>query len=291
MPIHYKTESFNMEPKIQTVFMDVSILVAIYSGIVGGGLILLSLYLDSLTGIYIGMVIAVFIKMAAHIIHLSVPSKFGGVLNNLKNAWVSRGALAIGVIFISSLLHIGTYWVNELVVFRPITIVILSIAAITLIIYNGIYLSNAKGIPFWCTSILVLLFFVLGILGGLSILNIIVVTEELRYYITLTGWILPILDVTILALLVTYLFYMYNRDEITRMSVDIFMKRNRILFILIIILIIISVGIRFYNVFVTPSLLLVTIPGTLELISIYFILYNILASGLVEPPVTVWRWW
>lgn len=142
-------------------------------GMLGGGLYLVSLYFNSLAGLFAGWLTIVALKGGFHLVHLGQPSRFWRLFLNPKTSWLSRGLVFVALFtlfgalhLISTLLWPGTGW-------ETLFKVLAAILALLVAAYSGFVMNYVNGIPFWNSALLPLLFTVFGILGGLAVIMLI----------------------------------------------------------------------------------------------------------------------
>lgn len=156
----------------QTEWIDrrgIFLWIAFYAGGLGGGLYLVSLYFNSLWGMLISWLIIAVIKGGTHLIYLGKPLRFWRIVTNPQTSWLARG-------FIFVMLFIGFGAIQLILSWQlpgsaaEITFKALAgIMAFAVALYTGIILKNVKGVPFWNSALLPLLFVLCGILGGFGL--------------------------------------------------------------------------------------------------------------------------
>jgi formate-dependent nitrite reductase membrane component NrfD len=156
----------------QTEWIDkrgIFLWIAFYAGGLGGGLYLVSLYFNSLWGMFISWLIIGVIKGGTHLIYLGKPLRFWRIIAHPQTSWLARG-------FIFVMLFVGfggiqlllSYWINGSaaeIVFK----VLAGVMAFCVAVYTGIILKNIKGVPFWNSILLPILFVFCGVLGGFGL--------------------------------------------------------------------------------------------------------------------------
>ena len=140
----------------------------------GAGLYLVSLYFDSLLGMFIAWLIIVFLKIPPHLIYFGKPLRFWRTVppftNAWKTSWFTRGitftVLFTGVAFIQLALSYwlpGTGWEIAFKVLAGITAFLVGI-------YSGFIMSYCRSIPFWNSALLPLVFIFAGIADGFALI-------------------------------------------------------------------------------------------------------------------------
>jgi sulfite dehydrogenase (quinone) subunit SoeC len=143
--------------------------IAFYTGGLGGGLYLVSLYFNSMWGMLIGWAIVSFIKGVTHFVFLGKPQRFWRIMMHPQTSWLARGFLFVvsfaGLGFIQ--LIISWQWPGNPaeIVFK----VLAGIMAFCVAIYTGFVLKAVKGVPFWNSWLLPVLFIMCGVLGGFGL--------------------------------------------------------------------------------------------------------------------------
>jgi sulfite dehydrogenase (quinone) subunit SoeC len=143
--------------------------IAFYTGGLGGGLYLVSLFFNSLWGMLIGWAIVAFIKGGTHFVFLGKPQRFWRIMMHPQTSWLARGFL-----FVVSFAGLGA--IQLLISWQwpgnPAEIVFkvaAGIMAFCVAIYTGFVLKAVKGVPFWNSWLLPVLFIMCGVLGGFGL--------------------------------------------------------------------------------------------------------------------------
>jgi formate-dependent nitrite reductase membrane component NrfD len=143
--------------------------IAFYTGGLGGGLYLVSLYFNSLWGMFISWLIIAVIKGGAHLIYLGKPWRFWRIITRPQSSWLARGFIFVMLFIILGAVQLMlSYWLSDTageIVFKVLT----GISALVVAVYTGFVLNTVKAVPFWNSSLLPLLFVLCGILGGFGI--------------------------------------------------------------------------------------------------------------------------
>ena len=140
---------------------------AFYTGGLGGGLYLVSLFFNNMWGMLIGWIIVAVIKGGLHFMFLGKPARFWRLFMHPQTSWLSRGLFFV-VLFagFGALQLLLQYFVPDQTALIMTLKVLAGIFALCVATYTGFVLNNVKGVPFWNLSLLPVLFVACGILGG-----------------------------------------------------------------------------------------------------------------------------
>ncbi|MCX7912892.1 MAG: polysulfide reductase NrfD [Dehalococcoidales bacterium] len=192
--------------------------IAFYSGGLAGGLYLVSLFFNSLLGMFISWLIMGVIKGGAHFVYLGKPLRVWRIIAHPQTSWLSRG-----FIFVLSFVGFGaiqlalSYWMAGSaaeIAFKVLT----AIAAFCVTFYTGVILMNVKGVPFWNSVLLPVLFVACGLLGGFGLAVIISLTAggiDLHTAEAGSRWLLVINALLIIA----YLWQVSRREVTAKLTV------------------------------------------------------------------------
>jgi len=151
----------------------------------GAGLYLVSMYFNNVSGLFIGWLIIVLLKIPLHIAYFGKPMRFWRTIAPISKAWRTswfcRGVTA-------TVLYSGFGLVPILFLYEPsgailsgwfggaaggIDVVFKVLAGVTAFlvgIYGGFVMNYVKGIPFWNTGLLPVLFIIAGINDGFALI-------------------------------------------------------------------------------------------------------------------------
>jgi formate-dependent nitrite reductase membrane component NrfD len=156
----------------QTEWIDrrgIFLWIAFYAGGLGGGLYLVSLYFNSLWGMFISWLIIAVIKGGTHLMYLGKPLRFWRIITRPQTSWLARGfifvMLFVGLGAVQMMLSNWLPGTAVEIVFK----VLAGIMAFGVTTYTGIILKNVKGVPFWNSLLLPVLFIICGVLGGFGL--------------------------------------------------------------------------------------------------------------------------
>lgn len=263
---------------------------AFYFGGLGGGLYLVSLYFNSLWGMFISWLIIAVLKGGAHIAYLGKPLRFWRIILRPQTSWLARGLIFV-LLFtgFAAIQLMFSYWLPGTageIIFK----VLAGIMAFAVAIYTGFILNTIKAVPFWNSTLLPVLFILCGILGGFG-LSVVIALNGGHVDITAaeTGsrWLLIINALII----VIYLWKAANREVTGKQSVMEQMRGSvaPIFWAGIVVLgIIIPVAIAFSSYFAEETSALLLVAGVAcEVIGGLTLRYCILKAGAYTPLVTV----
>ena len=137
-----------------------------FSGI-GAGTWIFSLWLGFAPGLWLA-VLVILLSGAAHLAFLGHPERFWRMFR-ARSSWIARGFIGMNIFFVGAVLYIffpagalGTLFLA------------LSLAGAAIIIgYKGNVYAASKGVPFWNSPVLPILYATYAIRGGLALLLIV----------------------------------------------------------------------------------------------------------------------
>jgi formate-dependent nitrite reductase membrane component NrfD len=277
----------------QTEWIDrrgIFLWIAFYAGGLGGGLYLVSLYFNSLWGMFISWLIIAVIKGGAHLIYLGKPLRFWRIILRPNSSWLARGIIFVFTFIIFTAIQlILSYWLTGSaaeIVFKSLA----GIAALAVTVYTGFVLNTVKAVPFWNSTLLPLLFVLCGIMGGFGLSVIIALNGGnvvLSAAETGSRWLLIINAL----LIVVYLWTAANRETTGRKSVMEQMRGNLapIFWIGIVALgIVIPLAIAFSSYIAGEASPALLVTGVVcEVIGGLALRYCVLKAGAYKPLVIV----
>ncbi len=156
----------------QTEWIDnrgILLWIAFYTGGLGGGLYLVSLFFNNFWGMLIGWGVVAIIKGGTHLLFLGKPWRFWRIMSHPQTSWLARGFLfVIGFAGVGALqLLVSWFWPGGAA--ELVLKIIAGILAFCVAIYTGFVLKSVKGVPFWNSWLLPILFIMCGILGGFGV--------------------------------------------------------------------------------------------------------------------------
>ncbi len=205
----------------QTEWIDrrgIFLWIAFYAGGLGGGLYLVSLLFNSLWGMLISWLIIAVIKGGTHLLYLGKPWRAWRIITRPQTSWLARGFLFVmAFVFLGAIQMMLTRWLPGSaaeVLFK----VMAGLAAFGVATYTGIILKNVKGVPFWNSLLLPVLFVICGILGGFGLAVVIALIGggiDLATAETGSQWLL----IANALLIIIYLWRASRREAVGKQSV------------------------------------------------------------------------
>lgn len=262
--------------------------IAFYTGGLGGGLYLVSLFFNSLWGMFIGWAIVAIIKGGAHLLYLGKPTRFWRIVSRPQSSWLARGFIFVMMFVIFGAIQlIISYWAPGAaaeLVFK----VLAGISAVVVAIYTGFVLNTVKAVPFWNSSLLPLLFVLCGILGGFGISVLISISGGNVNLATAEAWSRWLLIANAL-LIAIYLWQAAGRESTGKQSVMEQIKGSSALVFwvgIVMLGIIIPLIIAFLGYIIdhmAPGILVFGVAC--EIIGGLALRYNVLKAGAYSPLV------
>ncbi len=274
----------------QTEWIDrrgIFLWIAFYAGGLGGGLYLVSLLFNSLWGMFISWLIIAVIKGGTHLIYLGKPWRAWRIITRPQTSWLARGfifvMLFVGFGAVQMLLSLWMPGGIVEIVFK----VLAGITAFGVAVYTGIILKNVKGVPFWNSLLLPVLFVICGVLGGFGLSVIIALNGggiNLAAAETGSRWLL----IANALLIAFYLWRASRRESVGKQSVlEQISGHNAPVFwtgvVLLGIVIPLAIAISGLMAHVPSALLLTAV--TCEIIGGLALRYCVLKAGAYKPLV------
>ncbi len=137
-----------------------------FSGI-GAGAWLFSVWLDIEAGMVLGLVCVAILSGIAHLLFLGRFERFWRMLKRPHKSWISRGIWGIGIFSVGALGTLGAppAW-------RDTMVAVSLFGCAIILLYEGFVYAASKGIPFWSTKLLPVLYITYGLRGGAALLLI-----------------------------------------------------------------------------------------------------------------------
>jgi sulfite dehydrogenase (quinone) subunit SoeC len=263
---------------------------AFYTGGLGGGTYLVSLFFDNLWGMFIGWFIVAVLKGSFHLIFLGKPQRFWRLVMHPQTSWLSRGLMFVAGFAGFGLLQIilSRFWPDQTAAILALKIVA-GIFALCVATYTGFVLNNVKGVPFWGLSFLPVLFVACGIMGGFGLTIAVGVFDETVNMTAaeMGSRIMLIINVLLICL---YLWIAAGKEAVGKKSV-LFQIKGAVspLFWsgVVVLGIIVPAIITVYSLFAGEATAAVLIFGVVcEVIGGASLRYCVLKSGMYNPILT-----
>jgi sulfite dehydrogenase (quinone) subunit SoeC len=284
------THEWMVKPRLQREWIEkrgILLWLAFYTGGLGGGLYLVSLFFDNIIGMIVGWFIVAGLKGSFHLIYLGRPARFWRLVLRPQTSWLSRGlsfvfgfaGLGLIQILLSLIFPEQTAWI---MVFK----IAAGIFALCVATYTGFVLNSVKGVPFWELPILPLLFVACGILGGFGLtVGIGIFSASVNMAAAEMGSrIMLIINVL---LIVLYLFLASRKEAVGKQSVLYQIRGNisPIFWTFVVVLgIVIPALIAVYSLFSGEATSVILIAGVIcEIVGGVMLRYCVLKSGMYNP--------
>jgi sulfite dehydrogenase (quinone) subunit SoeC len=284
------THEWMVKGNKQTEWIDnrgILLWLAFYTGGLGGGLYLISLFFNNTWGMMIGWFIVTVIKGGLHLMFLGKPSRFWRLLMHPQTSWLSRGLFFVfGFAGLGLLQIMASFFVPDQTVIIMVLKVLAGLFALCVATYTGFVLNNAKGVPFWSLPILPLLFVACGILGGFGLtVGIGIFTDSVNMAAAEMGSrVMLIVNVLLIGL---YLFLASRKATVGKQSVlyQIRGSISPIFWTFVVVLgIIVPALIAVYSLFSGEATSVVLILGVIcEIAGGAMLRYCVLKSGMYNP--------
>jgi formate-dependent nitrite reductase membrane component NrfD len=169
--VNTKMNSFalSIDYKEQREWSEVSMWAEMALGAIAGGLFIASTLTESLLGALIALLVMLIGKGGLLVSDLGRPERFLRVLTKPLGSWISRGAWGLGAFALAGAGYIASFFLPMGGVGKLLGVAA-SLLAGFLIAYDGFFLADSKGVAFWTSGSLPLVFLSNALLGGLGAL-------------------------------------------------------------------------------------------------------------------------
>jgi formate-dependent nitrite reductase membrane component NrfD len=141
---------------------------AMFSIELGAGTFVVSSIVGNAIGMLVGWLVCGVLGGGFHLIFLGRPFRFWRMVlsSGWRSSWISRGLIFVSLFLGLGLIYMAlTQWASS-----PVALmVVVDVFAVLTVIYVGFVMASVNGIALWNTPLLPVLYFVLGIWGGLGI--------------------------------------------------------------------------------------------------------------------------
>jgi formate-dependent nitrite reductase membrane component NrfD len=138
-----------------------------FSG-VGAGAWVFSVLFDVPAGLVLGLVFVGGLSGLAHLLFLGRWQRFWRMLRRPRSSWISRGIWGIGLFMVGAAAYLLPPLRDSSL--GPAALALSLVGAALVLAYEGFVYAASKGIPFWRTPLLPLLYAAYGLRGGAALL-------------------------------------------------------------------------------------------------------------------------
>ncbi|WP_332670759.1 hypothetical protein [Aromatoleum sp.] len=156
-------------------YWDTSMALAFFFAEVGTGLFVVSLYLDLVPGMILGLALAATLKPYFHLAHMGVPKKSWRAIARPDRSWVSRGAIAVGVLVATGVLHILAQTVGLGLPPEVVNVIRYAALAAGLVVmcYQGFAMAASEAFALWASPLLPVASFLYATTAGVLLASIV----------------------------------------------------------------------------------------------------------------------
>jgi len=145
-----------------------------FTGLIGSGAYLASLYFGSFTGMTVSWLIVAILKSGLHVGHAQKPLRLWRMVLKVRTSWIARGTLFTGLFALFGAVQLILSYAAAGATIETTFKVLAAIFAFAVMIYEGFTINYVAGIPFWNSSLLPVALISWGLLGGLSLASVVV---------------------------------------------------------------------------------------------------------------------
>ncbi|HEY97927.1 MAG TPA: polysulfide reductase NrfD [Dehalococcoidia bacterium] len=254
---------------------------ALFFGGIAGGLYLVSLYFDSLLGMFIAWLLAM-VTGLTDMAHLTKRARFWRMLLKPKTSWISRGFIVIWLFLGAAAIQLAiSFWADGGAA-ETFFKVVGGIGAFGVAVYSGFVVGYVGAIKLWNSAIIPILFVVAGVTGGLALLMVVSVGE------TFLSWDVAIaLRWVLIAYAVCMAIYLWVATYESTAARDAAMRilRGNIASVFWPLVVLLGIIVPIIMLFASDSTAVFVISGIFIIIGGVALRYCILKAGVYSPLV------
>lgn len=288
-----KLYEWMVKPTAQTEWIDkkgILMWLAEVGGGIGGGLYLVALFFDNLLGMLLGWLIVALWKGGLHLAYLGKPTRFWRILAKPGTSWLSRGFIIMGLFMGFGAIQLALSYLAPGIVAGIVFKWLGAIFAFLTVVYAGFAMNYVRGIQFWNSALLPVLFIAAAVLDGLGLTLAIALSGVSNIDILAVEEGVRIVLITSALLIVVYLWSASYTGIAGKYSVAQLLKGSIAWVFWVGVVsfgIVIPLAVSLLSYFsgqIFATLLIVAI--ICETIGVFCIKYAILKAGIYRPLVT-----
>ena len=254
---------------------------ALFFGGIAGGLYLVSLYYDSMWGMFIAWILAM-VTGLTDMAHLSKPMRFWRMMLKPKTSWISRGFIFIWLFLgVAAIQMAISYWADGGAI-ETVFKVLGGIMAFGVAIYSGFVVGYVGAIKLWNSALIPILFVIAGVAGGLALLMVISVGNS-----ALSTDVAVALRAVLIGYAVCVAIYLWVATYESTAARDSAMRmlKGGVASVFWLLVILLGIAVPIIMLFASDSTAVFIIAGILAIIGGVALRYSILKAGVYSPLV------
>ena len=254
---------------------------ALFFGGIAGGLYLVSLYFDSLLGMFLAWILAM-VAGLTDMAHLSKRTRFWRMMLKPRTSWISRGFIFIWLFLGVAAIQLAiSYWADGAAA-ETVFKVLGGIVAFGVAIYSGFVVGYVGAIKLWNSAIIPVLFVVAGVAGGLALLMVVSVGNS-----SLSADVAVALRWVLIAYAVCTAIYLWVATYESTAARDSAMRilRGNVASVFWLLVVLLGMVVPIIMLFAAESTAVFVIAGILAIIGGVALRYSILKAGVYSPLV------
>lgn len=254
---------------------------ALFFGGIAGGLYLVSLYYDSILGMFVAWILAG-VTGLTDMAHLTKPKRFWRMMLKPKTSWISRGFIVIWLFLGAAAIQLAISTWGSAGAAETTFKVIAGILAFGVAIYSGFVVGYVGAIKLWNSAIIPILFVVAGITGGLALLMAIGVGR-----VGLSEDVALALRVVLIGYAVCVAIYLWVATYESTAARDSAMRiiKGNLASVFWLLVVLLGIVIPIIMLFATDATAALVIAGILVVVGGIALRYSILKAGVYSPLV------